>query len=419
MDVVKKKSFWKKNRTIFLLVFSGIVISVLVFIVSQVIRPATMTVKKSTLLIDKAKYDDFAITVKGYGKLVPRDIYWLSSETEGRVDEILAKPGMPVQEGTLIVKLSNPELVRKIKEDQSTLVSQIAINEARVQGFDTSIISQQLAIQVANSDYLDVQLELDALNNLRKNKNSAISELAYQRIKVRAHSRHVIWKTEEKKLEMLKLDVDAQKKSFIAVIEQMKSNLVFKEKLLDSLNIRSKISGVVQQILPQIGQKVEAGASIVKIINPSDVIGYIEVPEVKSNLLQIGQKVKLNLRTAIAEGVLTRIDPTVSDGVVKIDVKFDTSSIQGLRPDLSIEGEIIIEKLSSVVHIRRPSFSSENKISTIYVYDPAAKIAYRREVQFGKVSSDQVVVSKGIKAGEFVIINNPSAWLSYKELKIN
>src|SRR3546814_6422673 len=49
--------------------------------------------------------------VRGPGTLVPREIRWIAAETNARVERIVVKPGAQVQADTVILELSNPEVI--------------------------------------------------------------------------------------------------------------------------------------------------------------------------------------------------------------------------------------------------------------------------------------------------------------------
>ena len=85
-----------------------------VSIVLARIEPAAPAVPAAALVRDTVKRGSFVRTVRGSGTLVPEDIRWIPATTQGRVENILLRPGADVKPGTVILELSNPELQQSV-----------------------------------------------------------------------------------------------------------------------------------------------------------------------------------------------------------------------------------------------------------------------------------------------------------------
>ena len=59
---------------------------------------------------DTVKRGELLRQVRGPGTLVPEQIQYVQSETEGRVERIFVQPGTEVFPETILLELSNPEL---------------------------------------------------------------------------------------------------------------------------------------------------------------------------------------------------------------------------------------------------------------------------------------------------------------------
>ena len=83
-------------------------------------------------------------------------------------------------------------------------------------------------------------------------------------------------------------------------------------------------------------------------------------------------------------GKVSRIDPTVMDGNVTVDVSLRRRLPQGARPDLSVVGTITIEKLDDVLNVGRPVFASSEGPSELFKVVEDGRYAMRSRVQFGR-----------------------------------
>ncbi len=74
------------------------------------LQPALPTVEASTVWPDTVKRGPMLRQVHGLGSLVPEEVIWISSVTDGRIEKIYIQPGTMVKPDTVIMELSNPTL---------------------------------------------------------------------------------------------------------------------------------------------------------------------------------------------------------------------------------------------------------------------------------------------------------------------
>lgn len=418
MDIKRKKSAFQKHRRKIMIAGAAAVGLVGLYWLNSEFGSATLEVKQQLLLTDTVKKGDLDIRVQGHGKLIAKNIQWISAISGGKVEAVLVKPGSSVAKDQVMVRLSNPQLQREAQEQKWNLTALLAEHDAKRVGLDRELLNQEAAVLKAKFEYNSINLEFKAQQDLMEKGQGAVSSVDHDKIKLLSIQLKDIWDIELRKQEKLKVDTEANLKAMDARAKQLKNSLQYNQTQLDALQVAATKSGVVQEVAPQIGQQIESGMSLIKIVDPTDVLAQIEVPEVQASMIRFGQTVKLDLRTTTVDGTVSRIDPSVINGTVKIDVEFDSKSVDGVRPDLSIEGEIIIDELKQINYIRRPSFSQKNNFAKVYVIKGDSGRAQQTEVKFGQASVDKIQVLSGLNPGDVVILNNPTPWLSYQEIQI-
>jgi hypothetical protein len=107
---------------------------------------------------------------------------------------------------------------------------------------------------------------------------------------------------------------------------------------------------------------------------------------------------------------VSRIDPTVMDGNVTVDVSLGARLPQGARPDLSVVGTITLEKLDDVLNVGRPVFASSEGPSELFKVVEDGRFAIRSRVQFGRTSVSTIEVLEGLEVGEEIILSDMSQW---------
>jgi HlyD family secretion protein len=154
------------------------------------------------------------------------------------------------------------------------------------------------------------------------------------------------------------------------------------------------------------------------VARPEVLIARLQVPEVQAKDVAIGMPVTVDTHNGLVEGKVERIDPAVRNGSVQVDVTLSGPLPSGARPDLSVDGRILIARLNQVLSVGRPeSARTDNNISLFHL-DPASGIATRVPVHIGAVSVDRVQILRGLTAGDQVILSDTSTWDKYDRIRV-
>jgi len=221
--------------------------------------------------------------------------------------------------------------------------------------------------------------------------------------------------TAQKKLSEEQLDVNAkaievQLASAQTKVEQAKAQLDLYEKQAAALHVRAGISGVLAQLpVPlQVGQHVTAGTSVAKVIQLDKLKAALQIAETQARDIQLGQPASIDTHNGVIPGHVSRIDPSVLNGTVTVDVALDGPLPQGARPDLSVEGVINLAQLKDVLQVGRPALGNENSTLSLFKEDPDGKGAVRVPVKVGRESVNAIEIKEGLKEGDVVILSDMS-----------
>jgi multidrug efflux pump subunit AcrA (membrane-fusion protein) len=107
MDIVRKKSTDSPTRRVAAVVGISLVLIASVYWFFKR-SDGTYVVDGDVLLTDTVKRGELAVSVRGSGVLLPKDVRWLTTNVEGKVERLYAKAGAIVQQGDVIMQLSNP-----------------------------------------------------------------------------------------------------------------------------------------------------------------------------------------------------------------------------------------------------------------------------------------------------------------------
>ncbi len=156
-----------------------------------------------------------------------------------------------------------------------------------------------------------------------------------------------------------------------AKVDEMRALAELKQKQLDDLKVRAGIAGVLVDMPLQVGQHVQPGTMLAKVVQPEHLIASLKIPETQARDVQISEPATIDTHNGVVAGTVMRVDPAVQNGTVTVDVRITGELPKGARPDLSVDGTIDLEKLDNVLYVGRPAFGQENSTISLFKLDPA------------------------------------------------
>src|SRR5438045_4824642 len=148
---------------------------------------------------------------------------------------------------------------------------------------------------------------------------------------------------EQKRLQFAHEAIDPQVASKQAAVDQAKELARLKADQVEALHVRAGMSGVLQQLPVQIGQRLKVGDNLARVADPTKLKAQVKIAETQAKDIQIGQKAVIDTRNGTANGHVTRVDPAEEQGIETAEVAFDEPLPKGARPDLSVDGTIELE----------------------------------------------------------------------------
>src|ERR1019366_10211057 len=110
----------KRKKRILLGVIAAVALTGITILLAR-LKPAVPTVEKNLVWMGEVKRGQMLRQVRGLGTLVPEEITWLAARTEGGVDKIVLRPGAMVTPDSVILILTNPDVVRTANDADSKL----------------------------------------------------------------------------------------------------------------------------------------------------------------------------------------------------------------------------------------------------------------------------------------------------------
>ena len=101
-----------------------------------------------------------------------------------------------------------------------------------------------------------------------------------------------------------------------------------------------------------------------------------------------------------------------------VDVALDGKLPNGAVPDLSVDGTIVIEKLNNVLYSGRPAFSAGSGSASLFKLSADGKTATRVPVELGRSSVNVIEITRGLEAGDKIIVSDMSQYVNAARVRI-
>ena len=416
MDILRTGITEKKRRNRWLIAATGIIAVTAVTVAVASLEPAAPAVDRDTVWIGTVERGSFERQVRGHGTLVPEDLRWVQARTDGRVEIVHLEPGHEVSANDVILELSNPEVERAAIDAENALRRA----EAELESLRVTLISSELDQRArtaeVNADYIRASLQAEA--NRELSEKGLVSSIQLRSSEVMAEALATRQEIEGQRLEMNAEANSAFLAAKRAEVEQQRALYRLRAEQLDALAVRAGIAGVVQEVPVEIGQQVAPGTMLAKVAEPTHLQAELRVPATRARDVQPGQMVSVDTRNGLVEGTVTRVDPSVQEGSVMVEVRLDGALPDGARPDMAVDGAILIEHLTDVLYVGRPVQSQENATIGLYRLEADGKHALRTRVELGRASVDTIEITAGLNEGDRVILSDTSRWDDNERIKL-
>jgi HlyD family secretion protein len=407
----------KKRRRIIGVVLAGLAIIALSVAVSR-LEPAAPTVADadSVLYFGTVKRGPFTREVRGAGTLVPEEIRWIPATTSGRVERIVIYPGADVKPGTVILELSNPDLQQSVRTAELQWKTALAQLQNTKASLATARLTQEANIVDYKSSYEVALADLETNRSLAesglvagfliKQKEAAVNQ-ARNRLELA-----------QKQLASTIETAASQLAPAEAAANQAKAELDLRLRQLADLQVKSTMTGQLQQVEVQVGQQIGPGTNLARGSDPTRLKANIRISETQTKDLRPGQLADIDTRNGHVKGRVSRIDPASSGGTVGVDVTLEGALPAGARPDLGVDGTIELERLINVLYVESPAFGQEQSTISLFKVLPNRE-AVRTPVKIGRRAVQFVEVVDGLREGDRVVLSDMSQYDGVDKVRLN
>lgn len=401
MDIVRtpQKSYKKPA-----LIAGGVTLLAAVTLALTRLDPAMPTVDRATVLIDTVQRGDVVREVRGPGTLVPEQIRWITAQASARVERLHVESGQKVGSGELLLELSNPDLqIQTMQAEQQVRQAEIDLINLRT-NLRSAILTQEGTVASTRTQWVSSTQEARAADSLVRLGLVPAFEAANRKASAEEFTTRL--RVEQERLALMRAAIDSQIAVQASRVTQLAAIAQNQQARLRSLQVRAPDGGVLQELTLQLGQWVPEGTALAKVVQPGRLKAVLRIPESQAKDVQLGQTASVDTRNGLVTGRVIRKDPSAQGGSVTIDVALEGPLPAGAVPDLSVDGTIVIDKLSNVLYAGRPALSVGSGNAALFKLEADGRTAVRVPVVLGRSSVNTIEIVNGLSQGDRIILSD-------------
>lgn len=413
MDIVRTPRT-KTRRN--LMIGGGVVTLAAITLWTLSLDPASQVIERSAVLIDSVRKGDVVREVRGPGTLVPEHIRFITAQASARVERLASESGKQVGAGELLLELSNPDLqIQTMQAEQQVRQAQIELLNLKTT-LRSQVLTQQGVVATTRTQNVSASQEAMAADSLGKRNLLSVFEVRTRKALAEEYTTRL--RVEQERLKLMEQAIDSQIATQASQVVQLRAIADNQQARLRSLQVRAPDAGVLQDLTLQLGQWVPEGTTLAKVVQPGQLKAVLRIPESQAKDVIIGQKASIDTRNGFVAGHVSRKDPSAQGGSVTVDVVLDGALPNGAVPDLSVDGTIVIEKLTNVLYTGRPSFSAGSGLVSLFRVVDGGKAAERVPVELGRSSVNVIEIIRGLEVGDKIIVSDMSQYANVARVRI-
>lgn len=365
-------------------------------------------IDRAGLLLAQVQRGDLQISVDGYGVLRSDKQTLLTALTSATVQQVLLRPGAQVSADSVILQLSNPELLQEVEAAAMALAQE-----------EANLKRLKLANQRERLAELSVQAELDAnlqMVTLRRNaeqqlvEDGVVSSLTYQTTVLQQQQMQQRLDLQQQRLQQLDEVITQAEIIQQEQINQSRTRYHTMQQRAERLTVRAGMAGVLQRLPVELGQSVVAGQELALVGSDKDLLALVRVSQSRAEQLQVGQAAQINTRRERAAAVVTRITPEVREGTIEVELAFTEGVPASARPELNIDAQIFTAQLSNTLYLERPVNIQSHSSANLFKVAEDGRLLSATALQFGDDAGRFLQIVAGAQAGDTFVLSDMATY---------
>ncbi|MDD2652375.1 MAG: efflux RND transporter periplasmic adaptor subunit [Sulfurimonas sp.] len=337
---------------------------------------------KSTFEIAQPTKGDLKVSIRGIGNVDAKNIYAITAQSGGRIEEIHFDEGMWVKKGDLLLSIDAVELPSLIGEAKATL-QKSSHEAASAKENIVSLEAQKVLLEATHERYKKLL------------EQKFVSQAEYDKAK--------------SDIDNIKAQVNAQKAKIASAAseeQRMQKNIEALQTKLERLKVYAPIDGYVISKEAEKASYVLPSTVIFKIVDPATLWVRANIDERVAQNVKVGQDASIKLRSKPNEklkGTLQRV-VAMSNAVTlerEVNIGFDATP-ETFYINEQAEVNIHIATHKDVLKVPLKLLSKYSGKKGLWVAE--SDRAYFKEVSVLAQNDEEAAIGSGIEIGAELLV---------------
>jgi cobalt-zinc-cadmium efflux system membrane fusion protein len=332
--------------------------------------------------------------VEAVGSLFAYDEVTVSSEAEGRVEEVMVDVGDHVGKGQTLARVSPVEFQLTVDQQQAALRQARARLGLTETDGELTDVRQAAEVKKAAADLTDAEQKYKRAQSLME--TGVIPRQQYDEAEARYKAAKATYDLAMQQVENMR-----------ASMQQTQATLNLANKRLRDTQIRAPFAGHVKAREVTTGQYLKIQTPVMTIVNVDPLRARLSVPEKMSPWVRVGREVKLRLEAFPGRefmGRISRINPSVDEKNRTFEIEALVVNRGGeLKPGSFVKATIQSDKVDQILTV--PYNAATYLFGAYKVFVIQGQTIKEREVKLGDRLGDLVEIIEGLQVGEKIAIS--------------
>jgi len=339
------------------------------------------------------KLQELRRNVESVGSLFALEEVTVSSEVDGKVDEVLVDVGDRVERGQPLVNVSTIELKLAL-DQQRALYQQARARLGITEDFDDiKNVLDSAEVKKAAADLKEAEEAYKRSEQLLEKR--LIPRQDFDQVDARVHSARAAYDLAVQSVQNLR-----------AQLPQYKASVELAEKKLRDAVIRAPFKGQIKERVVSPGQYLKVQTPVMVIVSVDPLRVRLKIPETMAGLIQIGDRLQVTVDAypnRTFSGKLSRINPSVDPQSRTFEVEALLENAKGLlKPGFFVKARIPSAKLDPGMVVPQDALQYSYGIYKVFLIQ--GDVLKEQEVKVGDLSAEQVEIVSGVKAGDMIAV---------------
>ncbi len=342
--------------------------------------------------IVRVESQSYRRTVESVGSLFPDEEVTISSEVEGRVEQVLADVGDRVAQNQPLVKIATEELRLTLTQTQAAVQqirAQLGLNERE----ELRDVSDSAEVKKAQADLNDAEQKFQRAKALLS--RGLVAREAFDEAESRLKSARAAY------------DLAIQTvRNLQAKLAENRASMALAEKKLNDSTIRAPFSGEIKERNVTVGQYLKVQSPVMILVSVDPLRARLKIPERMAAWVLVGQEVSVSVEAYTGQtfsGRISRLNPSVDQQSRTFEAEALITNHDGkLKPGFFVKARIPSGLVDKALFVSEKAVQYSYGVYKVFAIDGAA--LKEKEVLIGEHPNQMVEIVSGLREGEDIAL---------------